>query len=89
MPVSNGNGAHAHRDAMSFAVKQVDFGRPGLAVVHGVVEGTFKSAQDAIVLVAVNEDVVAAAASDDILAEKAADSLGAVVPEENSAVPVD
>jgi hypothetical protein len=64
-------------------------GVAGLAFVHDSGERTGSTAKNAVLLVALSEDILAAGAADDVMTPIAGDSLRAIVPEQDFSVAPD
>ena len=74
---------------MTLLVTKEHQGLADLTFVHGPGKGTGGTAKNAVLLIALSQDIFAAGAADDIMTPVAGDSLRAIVPEQNLSVSPD
>jgi hypothetical protein len=70
-------------------MKQDQVGCPGLAVVHGLLQGTANAAYARLVLIAMNQEIVAARTPDNLLSEVTREFLSSTAPEDDPPVTID
>ena len=86
--IANGHGPHENGNTVAIAMMKIEMGFPVLAILDGRRKRAVGGANDAAVLVGVNQNFVATDSAHDFVAQIPADALGPGIPKKNSSIPV-